>query len=72
MAGTAGRAGVTGSAGGGVELGCLDDEGAAAITMVAAAWKEGACVPVAVAVSVTLAPGEAALATLTVACSSSA
>lgn len=42
LPGTAGRAGVTGTTGGGVELDCPDDEGAAAIAMVAAAWKEDA------------------------------
>jgi hypothetical protein len=48
------------------------DEGcAAAITIVAAAWKDAALVPLAVAVNVILAPGDAARATLTVACSSS-
>ena len=70
MPGTTGRAGSTGEVGAG--LGCADEEGAAAITIVAAAWNDVAWVPLAVAVSVTLAPGDAALATLTAACSSSA
>lgn len=71
--GTTGRAGSTGEVGTEVGTGVVGaDEGcAAAITIVAAAWKDAALVPLAVAVNVILAPGDAALATLTVACSSS-
>ena len=42
LPGTAGRAGVTGTVGGGVAVDGSDGAGAAAIAMVALAWKEDA------------------------------